>query len=120
VENEYRILVEKPETTIPLGRKRRRWADNIKIYLRMIGWGDMDWIDLSQDRHQWTAVVNTVMKLRVPKNIVKYLSSNTDNGYSRRAHLCGVSLTPLLREYHTIQRTLHFRSASEMSVDNLC
>jgi hypothetical protein len=39
---------------------------NIKIDLREIGWGGMDWIDLAQDRGQWRALVNTVMNLRVP------------------------------------------------------
>jgi hypothetical protein len=34
--------------------------------LREIGWGGMDWIDLAQDRDQWTALVNAVMNLRVP------------------------------------------------------
>jgi hypothetical protein len=34
--------------------------------LREIGWGSMDWIDLAQDRHQWRAVMSTVMSLRVP------------------------------------------------------
>jgi hypothetical protein len=38
--------------------------------LREIGWGGMDWIDLAQDRDQWRALVNTVMKLRVPKMLV--------------------------------------------------
>jgi hypothetical protein len=38
----YRILLGKPEGKIPLGRPRRRWKDNIKIYLREIGWGGMD------------------------------------------------------------------------------
>jgi hypothetical protein len=46
-------------------RPRRRWDDNIKIDLREIGWGGMDWIHLAQDRDQWRALVNTVMKLRV-------------------------------------------------------
>jgi hypothetical protein len=41
-------------------------VDNIKINLREIAWGDMDWIDLVQDRDQWKALVNTVMDLRVP------------------------------------------------------
>jgi hypothetical protein len=50
----------------PLGRPRTRWVDNIKIYLREIGWDGMDWIDLAQDRDQWKAVVNTVMNFRVP------------------------------------------------------
>jgi hypothetical protein len=45
-----RILVGKPEGKRPLGRSRRRWVDNIKIDLREVGWGGMDWIDLVQDR----------------------------------------------------------------------
>jgi hypothetical protein len=40
--NAYRILVGKPEGKRPLGRPRRRWVDNIKIYLREIGWGGME------------------------------------------------------------------------------
>jgi hypothetical protein len=46
-----------------LGRPRRRWVDNVKIDLREIEWGGMDWIDLAQDRDQWRALVNTVMNL---------------------------------------------------------
>jgi hypothetical protein len=42
------------------------WEDNVRIDLREIGWGGMDWIDLAQDRNQWRAVLNTVMNLRVP------------------------------------------------------
>jgi hypothetical protein len=41
-------------------------VDNIKMNLREIGWGGMDWIDLAQDRDQWRAYVNAVMNLRVP------------------------------------------------------
>jgi hypothetical protein len=48
--NAYRILVGKPEGKRPLGRPRRRWADNIKLDLREIGWDGVDWIDLAQDR----------------------------------------------------------------------
>jgi hypothetical protein len=58
--------VGKPEGKRPLGRPRRRWLDNIKMYLREIEWDAMDWIDLAQDRDQWRALVNTVMNLRVP------------------------------------------------------
>jgi hypothetical protein len=65
-ENEYRILVGKPEGKRPLGRSRRRWEDNIKMDLREIGLGGMDWIDLAQDRDQWSALVNTVMNFRFP------------------------------------------------------
>jgi hypothetical protein len=54
--NAYRILVGKPEGKRPLGRIRRRWEeDNIKMDLREIGWGGMDWINLAQDRTQWRA-----------------------------------------------------------------
>jgi hypothetical protein len=41
-------------------------VDNIKIDLREIGWGGMDWIELAQDRDQWRALVNTIMKLQIP------------------------------------------------------
>jgi hypothetical protein len=64
--NAYLILVEKPQGKRPLGRPRRRWVDNIKMDLRKIGWDDMDCINLAQDRYQWSAVVDTVMNLRVP------------------------------------------------------
>jgi hypothetical protein len=40
--------------------------DNIRIDLTDIEWGGMDWIGLAEDRDQWRALVNTVMKLRVP------------------------------------------------------
>jgi hypothetical protein len=60
------ILVGNPGGKRPLERTRRRGEDNIKMDLREIGWGDMDWIDLAQDRDQWRALVNTVMNLRVP------------------------------------------------------
>jgi hypothetical protein len=64
--NAYRIFVGKPERRWPLRRPRRRWANNIKIYRRMIEWDDTGWIDLAQDRNQCRALVNTVMNLRVP------------------------------------------------------
>jgi hypothetical protein len=41
-------------------------VDNIKMNLRVIGWGDMYWIDLAQGRDKWRALVNTVMNLWVP------------------------------------------------------
>jgi hypothetical protein len=46
------ILVGKPEGR-PLGRPRHRWEDNIKTDLREIGFGDVDWINLAQDRDRW-------------------------------------------------------------------
>jgi hypothetical protein len=50
--NTYRILVGKSEGRTPLGIPRRRWEYNIKIDLKEIGWGVMDWIDLAEDRDQ--------------------------------------------------------------------
>jgi hypothetical protein len=64
--NADRILVGQPEGKRPLGRPRRRWVDDIKMYLGEIGWDGVDWIELAQDRDQWRALVNTVMNLRVP------------------------------------------------------
>jgi hypothetical protein len=64
--NAYRIFVVKTDGRRPLGRPGRGWVDNIKMDLREIGWGSMDWIDLAQDRDQWRALVNTGMNLRVP------------------------------------------------------
>jgi hypothetical protein len=64
--NAHRILVGKPEGKRSLGRRRRRWVDNIKMDLGETGWDGMDWIDLAQDRDQWKALVDTVMNLRVP------------------------------------------------------
>ena len=56
----------KPEGKRPLGRPRRRWEDNIKMERQEVGFGDMDWIELSQDRDRRRAVVTAVMNLRVP------------------------------------------------------
>jgi hypothetical protein len=50
----------------PLGRQRRWWIDNIKMHLLEIGLGDLDWINLAQDRCRWRTLVNAVMNLQVP------------------------------------------------------
>jgi hypothetical protein len=63
--NAYRLLVRKPEGRRPLGRPRRRWLGNIKRDLVEVGWGDMDWIGLAQDRDRWRALVNSVLSLQV-------------------------------------------------------
>jgi hypothetical protein len=62
----YRVLVGRPEGKRPPGRPRRRWEENTKLDLREIGIDGANWIQLAQDRVQWQAFVNTVMKLRVP------------------------------------------------------
>ncbi|KAJ4427408.1 hypothetical protein ANN_25030 [Periplaneta americana] len=62
--NAYRVLIGRPEGKRPLGRPRRRWEDNIKMYLREVGYDGRDWINLAQDRDQWRAYVKAAMNLR--------------------------------------------------------
>ena len=62
----YRVSVGKPEGKRPLGRLRRRWEENNKMHLQEEGCGDMDWIEMAQDRDRWRALVNEVMSLQVP------------------------------------------------------
>ena len=62
----YRVLVGKPEGRRPLGRPRCRWADNIRMDLKQVGCGYMDWIGLAQDRDRWRTLVSAVMNLLVP------------------------------------------------------
>jgi hypothetical protein len=64
--NAYRIFVEHPEGKGPLRKPRRMWLYNIKMDLRDIGWGDVDMIDLVQERDKRRAHVNTVLNPRVP------------------------------------------------------
>jgi hypothetical protein len=60
------IFVEKTEGKGPPRKPRCKWMDNIKMDLREIVWGGVDWIDLAQGRDRWRASVNTVMNLPVP------------------------------------------------------
>jgi hypothetical protein len=62
----YTVLVGKPEGKRPLGRPRRRWADNIRMDLQKVGCGYVDLIGLAQDRDRWRTLVSAVMNLRVP------------------------------------------------------
>jgi hypothetical protein len=62
----YRVLVWKSEGKRLLGRSRSRWEDNIKMDLQEVRCGGMEWTDLVQDMDRWRALVNAVMKLRVP------------------------------------------------------
>jgi hypothetical protein len=58
--------VENPEGSRPPGRPRRKWFDNIRMDLVEVGWGDVNWISLAQDRERWRALVNSILNLRVP------------------------------------------------------
>jgi len=62
----HRVLVGKPEGKRPLGRPRRRWEDNIKMYLQEAGGGRGDWMELVQDRDRWRELVGKVRNFRVP------------------------------------------------------
>jgi hypothetical protein len=66
----YNALVGKPVGRRPLGRPRRRWKFEIRMDLRDIGLGGVDWIRLAQDRDRWRAALSAVMKRRVlaPRN----------------------------------------------------
>jgi hypothetical protein len=77
---------------IPLGRPRCRWVDNIRMDLGEVGWGDVDWIGLAQDRNRWRALVNSVLNPRVPRNAGKVSSGLTAGGLSSSAQLHRVSL----------------------------
>jgi hypothetical protein len=65
--NVYSMSLGKPERKRPLRKPRCTWENNIKMNLRQIGWGGMDFIHLAQDTDQWRALVKTVMNLRVPQ-----------------------------------------------------
>jgi hypothetical protein len=80
--NAYRLLVGKPEGRRPLGRPRCRWVDNIRMDLGEVGWSDVDWIGLAQDRNRRRALVNSVLNLRVPWNAGKLSSGLTSSGLS--------------------------------------
>jgi hypothetical protein len=79
--------VGKPEVKRPLGRPRRRWVDNIRMDLGEVGWDDVDWIGVAQDRNRWRALVNSVLNLRGPWNAGKLSSGLTSGGLSSSAQL---------------------------------
>ena len=62
----YRVAVGKPEGKRLFESPRHIWEDNIKMDLQVVGCGDMDWIELAQDRDMRRALVNAVMNLQVP------------------------------------------------------
>jgi hypothetical protein len=66
VRGAYNILIGKLEVRRPLGRPSIDGRITLRWILGVIGFGDVDWIYLTQDRDRWRALVNTVMNLRVP------------------------------------------------------
>jgi hypothetical protein len=65
-------LVGKPAGNRPLGRHWSRWEDNIKMGIREMVFGGVDWINLAQDRDRWWALLNTIMNLRDPLKAGNY------------------------------------------------
>ena len=62
----FKILIGKPTGKRPLWRPRHRWEDNIRMDLEEIGINAGNWIDSTQDKNYWIALVNTALNLRVP------------------------------------------------------
>ena len=62
----HKVLVGKPEGKRPLGRRRHRWENNIKMDFEEVGRGCGDWMGLAQNRDRWRALASTVMNFRVP------------------------------------------------------
>jgi hypothetical protein len=63
--NAYRILVRKSEGKRPLEIPRYSWDEDIKIDLRVTGWGGVDWILLAQNRDHWGFFMTAVKNLQV-------------------------------------------------------
>jgi hypothetical protein len=89
--NAYRLLVGNPEGKRPLERPIRRWVYNIRMDLGEVGWGDVDWIGLAQDKNRWRALVNSVLNFRVHEMLGKLSSGLTSGGLSSSAQLHRVS-----------------------------
>jgi hypothetical protein len=75
-----------------LGKPRCRWVDNIRMDLREVGWHDVDWIGMAQDRNRWRELVNSVLNLQVPQNAGTLSSGLRTGGLSSSAQIHRVSL----------------------------
>jgi hypothetical protein len=71
----HRVSVGKPQGKSPVGSPRRRWEDNIKIYLQEMGCEGMDLTDVAEDKNRWRALVDVGMTLRIPQNAGNFLTS---------------------------------------------
>ena len=60
------MLTNKPTGMRLLGRPRRRWEDNIRMYLKEIGISARNWVDSAQDMDYWRVLVNAALNLRIP------------------------------------------------------
>jgi hypothetical protein len=118
--NAYMILMGMPEVKRPLGRRKRRWTNNIKMDLReRERWCCCThWTDLVQGRDQCRALFNTVMDLWVPRNIEKCWSSYTTGGFAERAQICHGALRFLSCERDMSLRALSFAVCITLTFEN--
>jgi hypothetical protein len=75
MKNTYKSLVGNPEEKGPQKRPWSRREDNTGMNLRETRWKDVDWMHLTQDRDQWSPLVNTVMNFQVPLKAGDFLTS---------------------------------------------
>jgi hypothetical protein len=68
--------VGKAEGKRPLGRPRRKWEDNIKMDVQEVGGGRGDWMELTQDRDRWRALLSTVKFHKMGG--ISWLAAKTD------------------------------------------
>ena len=61
----FKILTGKPAGKRPLGRPSCRWEDNIRMDLSEICINTKNWVDMTQDRNYWRALVNAALNLRI-------------------------------------------------------
>jgi hypothetical protein len=80
-------------------------VDNIRMDLGEVGWGDVDWIGLAQDRDRWRALVNSVLNLRVSQNAGKLSSGLTSSGPSSSAQLHSINTSQVATD---VLITCHF------------
>jgi hypothetical protein len=105
--------VGKPEGNRPLGRQNHKWMDNIKKDVRKIEC-DEDWIALPQARDGWSALVKTVMNLRVSYIARKFLTNCTIGSFSIRAQLHEFSyLSMALQPFYCFGRFFTFLNLTQ-------
>ena len=82
--------MEKPERKRLLGRPSCRKENNIKMNLQEVGCEDMDWIEQTQTRDRWWALVNVLTNLRIPCNAGNFLTRWETVHFSRSTLLYAV------------------------------
>jgi hypothetical protein len=103
----YRVLVGKPEGKRPLGVPRRRWEGNIKMDLQEVWCRGIDWIDLTQDRDRWRALVDAVMNIgfytmRGTSYLAENQSASQEGLFLGESFFSVKNLSPIFIEFMTI------------------